>query len=142
VFSLRYAGSGVEDQGHDSGAVSDGDQSHVHRFGGDDGGVAVFRFHAVLYEVLGGDLDSGAGEELGGSDGAEVVGVESPRLRLGLQFQQVAAFPYVHRTRGAHLRYDSFGFVDVAAEEVLGLVGFDEIADGSAAGVEAFVDLV
>ena len=58
------------------------------------------------------------------------------------EFQQIPLLPYIHRACSAHLRDDTLGFVDVAAEEVCGLTRFDEITDGSAAAVQAFVDAV
>ena len=56
--------------------------------------------------------------------------------------EQEPLLPDVLSPRCAHLYDDPLRLMDVAAEEVARLVGFDKLADGSAASVEALVDAV
>ena len=49
--------------------------------------------------------------------------------------QNIPAFPHILRARRAHLEHGAFRLVDMTAEEVLGLMLLDKIADRAAARV-------
>src|ERR1035438_55654 len=51
-------------------------------------------------------------------------------------------FADIPGARTPHFDGDAFGLVDVAAEEVLGLVFVDELAHGARSGMESWADLV
>ena len=53
------------------------------------------------------------------------------------EFEQVALLSHVLRPRRPHLDHRAFRLVDMAAEEVFGLMLLDELAHGAAAGVKA-----
>ena len=54
-------------------------------------------------------------------------------------FEEIALLADVLRAGSTHLDDDAFGFVDVSAEEIFGLLRLDEIVDSAAAGVESFM---